>query len=175
MQIHVNGKNPGALPIVPQVHCTFFNFPKDFKAALQLWSAAVGPQSPHVHHPSLLLLVKTERQSRRKEIKRWWWCWREGNCFFSISPSLSSPGLNELVLITPVDTATDYSPLFSFPLSAWLFASLSDGSSSLEAPSIYLDTTIPLFSPQLINPRQNDFYQMMLRLKFWAWFLFWLV
>lgn len=86
--------------------------------------------------------------------------------FFSISPFFSSLGLNELALITPVDTAADYGPLFSFPLSIWLFASLSDGRSSLEAPSIYLDTAIPLFSPQLINLRQNDFYQMMLRLSF---------
>lgn len=58
-------ESPEALPIVPQVHCTFFNFAKDFKAALQLCPGAVGPQSPHVHHPSLLLLVK--RKDRAKE------------------------------------------------------------------------------------------------------------
>lgn len=56
----------GALPIVPQVHRTFFNFAKDFEAALQLCPGAVGPQSPHVHHPSLLLLV-TKKDREEKE------------------------------------------------------------------------------------------------------------
>lgn len=50
----------GHLPIVPQVHCTFLDLAEDFKAALQLCPGAVGPQSPHIHHPSLLLLVKGE-------------------------------------------------------------------------------------------------------------------
>lgn len=64
--IHTQAGTPGALPIVPQVHCTFFYFAKDFKAALQLCPGAVGPQSPHVHHSSLLLLVKrTDRTEGR--------------------------------------------------------------------------------------------------------------
>lgn len=78
-----------ALPVVPQVHRTFFNFAKDFKATLQLRARAVGPQTPHVHDPSLLLLVKRgdRHESRRLKV--------EVCCF-------SSPSLNEKVLITPL-------------------------------------------------------------------------
>lgn len=78
-----------ALPVVPQVHRTFFNFAKDFKAALQLRARAVGPQTPHVHDPSLLLLVKREDRHESRRLKL------EVCCF-------SSPSLNEKVLITPV-------------------------------------------------------------------------
>lgn len=93
-------ESPGTLPIVPQVHGAFFDFAKDFKAALQLRPGAVRPQPPHIHHPSLLLLVR--RQNRGRRLKG-------GACFHF--PSSSSPGPNELVLITPVDTAADFGPL----------------------------------------------------------------
>lgn len=62
-----NTGSPGgesSLPVVPQVHCTLLDFAEDFKAALQLSAGAVRPQSPHVHDPSLLLLVKGRHRQR---------------------------------------------------------------------------------------------------------------
>lgn len=70
----------GGLPVVPQVHCTLLDFAEDFKAALQLGAGAVRPQSPHVHDPSLLLLVKgRHRQRGGGEIKG------VGECFFLLT------------------------------------------------------------------------------------------
>lgn len=89
---------------------------------------------------SCSLRGKTER---RKEIKR-------GGLFFPF-PSLSSPSPNELVLITPVDTAADFRPPFLSLFSVCLLCSSVIGSASFllsdrvadRAPSVCLGTTIP--------------------------------
>lgn len=48
------GDEAKIVPVISQVHGTLFDLAEDFKAPLQLGPRAVGPQSPHVHHPSLL-------------------------------------------------------------------------------------------------------------------------
>lgn len=146
--MHTKTEHPEALPIVPQIHCAFLYFTEEFKAALQLRPGAVGPQSPHVHHSSLLLLVKRTDSAGGKRLK--------GGVLFFLSPfSFLHRAPNELVLITPVDTAGDFGgpPLFLSLFSICLLCSLCDWfsllpliwlSCSLEAPSICLGTTIPL-------------------------------
>lgn len=119
-----------ALPIVPQVHRTFFNLAKDFKAALQLGARAVGPQSAHVHDPSLLLLVKREDRHKSQRLKV------EVCCF-------SSAGLNEQVLIAPLPSGD---PFLSPPAVLSLIGSacfpLSDKVAS-RAPAVCLANAAP--------------------------------
>lgn len=83
--------SPGALPVISQVHGTLFDLAEDFKAPLQLGPRAVGPQSPHVHHPSLLLLINREREGERLK--------EEYILLFSAFTSPSGPlgGRNELL------------------------------------------------------------------------------
>lgn len=144
-----------ALPVVPQVHCAFLDLAEHFKAALQLRPGAVGPQPPHVHHPSLLLLVKEGTQ-------------REGleGCFFSLPPFSFRP--NESVPITPVsDSFPRPSVAFArdrrrLAVASYLMEFFGKGASGL--PRRYN----PSFSPRLINRRETDVYQMMQCLHFGA-------
>lgn len=170
--MHTKTEHPEALPIVPQIHCAFLYFTEEFKAALQLRPGAVGPQPPHVHHSSLLLLVKRTDSAEGKRLK--------GGVLFFLSPfSFLHRAPNELVLITPVDTAGDFGgpppvfvPLFHlsvvFPL--WLVQPASSYLIELQFGSAF---NLPWhynssFSLQLIKQRQSDFYQMMPCLKFGA-------
>lgn len=132
------GEQTTALPVVPQVHRTFFNFAEDFKATLQLRARAVGPQTPHVHDPSLLLLVKRgdRHESRRLKV--------EVCCF-------SSPSLNEKVLITLVHSGerSFLSPLRLSPSAAPAVIGsacflLSDKVAN-RTSSVCLGNTIPFF------------------------------
>lgn len=139
-----------ALPVVPQVHRTFFNLAKDFKAALQLGACAVGPQSAHVHDPSLLLLVKREDRHKSQRLKV------EVCCF-------SSAGLNEQVLIAPLPSGD---PFLSPPAVLSLIGSacfpLSDKVAS-RAPAVCLANAAPPSLPppssRLIS--RSDFYRAM--------------
>lgn len=130
----------GPLPVVPQVHRTFFNFAKDFKAALQLRARAVGPQSAHVHDPSLLLLVRREDRHESGRLKV------EVCCF-------SSAGLNETVPMAAVPSgAPSPSPPAVLSLIGSACFLLSDQVAGA-APSVCLGNTIP---PSLLPTHQPE-------------------